>query len=205
MESGLGWLAHSSWYFGVTFVRGIGAGELASRMAVDPAEPPVLATARDVEGLLADPNVGIARVGESGGWAFGAEYGEARGTRHAFLTELSRSGGMAAVNLDPQVDHPPPIFSCATGGALSCSFGLGEEGRRWGSSPDLLNADLESAGVLLPDGSVLGTGGPRRAQRLAMSLGVIERHFGLSLPRGLVEDERLPTVAVSGRPDLAGL
>lgn len=160
MESGLRWLDHASWYLSVTLVRGIGPEELASRMAVNSAEPPVLTRARDVEGLLADPNVGIARVGESGGWAFVAEYGEARGTRHAFLAELSRSAGITAVNLDPQVDHPPPTFSCTADGALSCSFGLAEEGRRWGTTPDVLNAGLQRVGILLPDGSV--PGGTRR-------------------------------------------
>jgi hypothetical protein len=204
MESGLGWLSHASWYFSVTFVRGIRAQELASRMAVDPAERPVLARARDVEALLGDPNVGIARLGESGGWAFGAEYGEARGARRAFLTELSRNGG-ETVNLDPQVDHPPPMFSYMVGGELSCSFGLAEEGRRWGSTPDLLNPDLERASVLRPDGSVLEVGAGRHTQRVAVSLGVIGRYFGLSLPRDLVEDGELPTVAVSGRPDMSRL
>ncbi|SDO87574.1 DUF6461 domain-containing protein [Actinacidiphila guanduensis] len=205
MESGLGWLAHASWYFSVTFVQGIGVHELASRLAADPTERPVLAGGRDVEALLGDPEVGVARLGDAGGWAFAAEYGEARGARRAFLAELSRSTGAAAVNLDPQAGHPPPMFSYAVGGELACSFGLAEEGRRWGSTPDLLNPDLRGAGVLLPDGSVMEVGAGRYAQRLAMSLGVIERHFGLSLPRDLVEDSELPTVAVSGRPDLGRL
>jgi hypothetical protein len=38
-----------------------------------------------------------------------------------------------------------------------------------------------------------------------MSLGVIDRRFGLSLSRDLVEDAQLPTAAVSRRPDLDGL
>ncbi|WP_240677006.1 hypothetical protein [Actinacidiphila soli] len=58
---------------------------------------------------------------------------------------------------------------------------------------------MRSAGVILPDGSSLQVGATRQAQRVAMSLGVIEKHFGLSLPRQLLDDE-LPTVAVSGRP-----
>lgn len=199
MESGVRWLADSPWYFSVTFVRGIGAREMGARLGIDPTAVAVPATARDVEGLLVDPNVGIARLGEVDGWAFAAEYGEPRGTDPSVLAELSRGGG-ESVNLDPQVSHPPSIFSYAFDGELMCSFGLGEEGSRWGSSPD-----LKSAGILLPDGSVLTVGSPRRSQRVAMSLGVIERRFGLSLPRGPVLDEELPAVAVSGRPNLQAL
>jgi hypothetical protein len=201
VDSGVRWLADSPWYFGVTFVRGISARELGVRLGADPAAVPVQATARDIEHLLVDPNVGIARLGEANDWAFAAEYGEARGTRRSVLAELSKGGG-EAVNLDPQVDHPPSMFSCARVGEVVCSFGLGEEGSRWGTTPDLLNPALESAGVLLPDGSELRVGAPRRPQRIAMSLGVIERHFGLSLPQGPVMEDELPTVVVSGRPDL---
>ncbi|MBY8877305.1 DUF6461 domain-containing protein [Streptomyces sp. PLK6-54] len=194
------WLADSPWYFSVTFVRGISARELGIRLGADASAVPVSAAARDIEPFLIDPNAGIARLGEANGWAFAAEYGEARGTRRSVLAELSKGGG-EAVNLDPQVDHPPPMFSCAMDGDVVCSFGLGEESRRWGTLPDLLNPSLESAGVLLPDGTPLTVG----AQRWAMALGVIERHFGLSLPRGQVMDGELPTVAVSGHPDLRTL
>lgn len=204
MDSGVRWLADSPWYFSATFVRGMSARELGVRLGADPTAVPVPATARDIEHLLIDPNVGIARLGEANGWAFAAEYGEARGIRRRFLAELSQ-GGSEAVNLDPQADHPPSMFSCARDGDLTCSFGLGEENRRWGTSPDLLNPALESAGVLLPDGSALAVGPQRQAQRLAMSLGVIERHFGLSLPYGPVAEDELPTVAVSGHPDLQSL
>lgn len=197
MGSGVRWLADSPWYFSVTFVRGVSAEELGARLGADRAAPVVQSTARAIEGRLIDPNVGIAQLGAANGWAFAAEYGEACGPRHRVLAELSRGGG-EAVNLDPQADHPPPMFSYAADGELSCSFGLGEEGRRWGSSPDLLNAALESAGVLSADGSVLVAGSGRRAQRVSMSLGVVERYFGLSLPRGLVEEAELPTVVVTG-------
>lgn len=200
MENGVRWLADVPWYFSVTFVRGVSASQLGVRLGADPIAAPVQATARDVEHLLTDPNVGIARLGEANGWAFAVEYGEARGALHGTLAELSKGGG-EAVNLDPQVGHPPSMFSCAGNGDVLCSFGLGEESRRWGTTPDLLNPVLKSAGVLLSDGSVP----PADAQRPTMSLGAIERHFGLSLPRGPVMEEELPTVAVSGHPDLRTL
>jgi hypothetical protein len=203
MDGGVRWLAHASWHFSVTFVRGVSAGELGRRLGADPAAVPVPATARGVEALLVDPNVGIARLGEAGGWAFAVEYGEARGVRGDVLAEISRGG--VAVSLDPQADHPPPMFSFAADGDVLCSFGLSEEGRRWGSEPDVLNAVLRSAGILAPDGSVLGTSAGQHAQQVAMSLGAIERHFGLSLPRNLIEHGELPAMAVSGNPDLSTL
>ena len=84
-------------------------------------------------------------------------------------------------------------------------YGLGEEHRRWESSPELLNPALEKAGVLLPDGMPLEAGAPRRTQRIAMSLGMIERHFGLSPPCGPVMAGQLPTVVVSGQADFSEL
>ncbi|MFC1431413.1 DUF6461 domain-containing protein [Streptacidiphilus sp. N1-3] len=204
MDNGVRWLAETPWYFSVTFVRGISAPELGTRLGADPAAAPAVATAREIEGLLADPNIGIARLGDAGGWAFAVEYGESRGTQRAVLRQLSRAGGQA-VNLDPQAGHPPSMFSCAGDGELLCSFGIGEESRRWGSSPDLLKPALETAGVLSADGSALAAGTQRQAQRAAMSLGVIGQYFGLSLPRALVEGGRLPTVVVSGRADLGAL
>jgi hypothetical protein len=134
MTAGLRWLAHAPWYFSVTFVRGITPEELGVRLGADPAVAPVAATAREADSLLTDRNIGIARLGEANGWAFAAGYGEAGGTRHSVLAELSR-GGCDAVNLDPQADHPPPMFSYAADGELLCSFGLAEEGGGGGLSP----------------------------------------------------------------------
>ncbi|WP_240677005.1 DUF6461 domain-containing protein [Actinacidiphila soli] len=134
MTAGVRWLAHAPCYFSVTFVRGITPEELGVRLGADPAVAPVAATAREVDSLLTDPNVGIAQLGEANGWAYAAEYGEAGGTRHSVLAELSR-GGCDAVNLDPQASHPPPMFSYAADGELLCSFGLAEEGQRWGRGP----------------------------------------------------------------------
>jgi hypothetical protein len=59
---------------------------------------------------------------------------------------------------------------------LLCSFGLGEERRRWGSQPDLLQQELEAADIILPTGDYLQVSGARHSPRLAMSLGVIEMH-----------------------------
>ena len=103
------------------------------RLGADPAAVPVPATAREIEGLLTDPNAGIARLGEANGWAFAVEYGEARGTRHTLLAELSRDG--EAVNLDPQADHPPSMFSYAADGELLCRSGSAKRAAGGGTVP----------------------------------------------------------------------
>ncbi|MFE3168265.1 DUF6461 domain-containing protein [Streptomyces sp. NPDC059224] len=201
---GVRWLVESEWQYSVTFARGITPDELAVRLGASPAGVKPLATAWEAVGLLTDADVGVARVGEAQGWAFAAEYGEAPGARHDVLKRISRNG-VEAVNLDPQAFHPPPFFSYAADSELLCSFGLGEERRRWGSQPDLLQEELEAAGIILPTGDYLKVSGARHSLRIAMSLGVIEKHFGISLPRDLLEDGRLPLVVVSGTPSLDAL
>ncbi|MFE9360982.1 DUF6461 domain-containing protein [Streptomyces olivaceoviridis] len=198
---GVRWLAESEWYYSVTFARGITPEELAVRLGANPGAARATATAQEAVALLRDPDVGVARIGQAGEWAFAAEYGESRGTRHDILTGISRDG-VQAVNLDPQAFHPPPLFAYAVGGELLCSFGLGEERRRWGTQPDLLQDDLTAAGIILPTGDHLGVSAERHSLRIAMSLGVIERHFGLTLPRALLEYDPLPLAVVSGSPAL---
>ncbi|WP_256216015.1 DUF6461 domain-containing protein [Streptomyces sp. Ag109_O5-10] len=198
------WLAESEWQNSVTFARGITPDELAVRLGASPGGAKPLVTAWEAVGLLTEADIGVARVGEAQGWAFAAEYGEAPGTRHDILKRISRNG-VEAVNLDPQAFHPPPFFSYAADGELLCSFGLGEERRRWGSQPDLLQQELKAAGIILPTGDYLRVSGARYSPRLAMSLGVIEMHFGISLPRDLLEDGRLPLVLVSGSASLDSL
>ncbi|ELP62558.1 DUF6461 domain-containing protein [Streptomyces turgidiscabies] len=201
---GVRWLVESDWHFSVTFARGITPEELAVRLGAAPGGASPSATADEAVGLLTDADIGVARIGEAEGWAFAAEYGEAPGTRHDVLRRVAR-GGVEAVNLDPQAFHPPPMFSYAADGELLCSFGLGEERLRWGSRPDLLQEELEAAGVVLPSGELLKVSNARHSQRIAMTLGAIERHFGMSLPRELLEDDRLPLVTVSGSPVLDSL
>ncbi|MEU6240232.1 DUF6461 domain-containing protein [Streptomyces sp. NPDC047024] len=199
---GLRWLVESEWQYSVTFARGITPDELAARLGAPPDGTKPLATAREAAGLLTDADVGVVRTGEAQGWAFAAEYGEAAGTRHDVLRRISR-GGVEAVNLNPQPFHPPPVFSYAADGELLCSFGLGEEQRRWGSRPDLLLEELEAAGIILPTGDCLTVSGARHSLRIAMSLGVIEKRFGMSLPRDPLENGRLPLAVVGGEPSFS--
>ncbi|MFJ8728651.1 DUF6461 domain-containing protein [Streptomyces bauhiniae] len=197
---GIRWLSECEWHFGVTFAHGITAEELAGRLGAVPGSRPSV-TANAAIMLLTDADVGVARIGEAEGWAFAVEYGESHGTRHDALKKVSR-GEVTAVNLDPQAFHPPPMFSCAVDDDLVCSFGLGEEWRRWGTDPDLLQVEFEDAGIILPGGEYLETSGDRYSQRIALSLGVVETRFGLSLPRDQVLDGTLPLAVISGEPSL---
>ncbi|MGW7007883.1 DUF6461 domain-containing protein [Streptomyces sp. NPDC054933] len=204
MSSGVRWLAESEWLYSITFARGLSPEELAARVGAAPANMIQPLTEREAVGLLVSPDICIARIGQEDDWSFAAEYGEARGSRQDVLKEVSRDG-VDAVNLDPQVDHPPPMFSYASDGEVLCSFGLGEEWSRWGAQPDLLNPAMEAAGVIMPGGVYLEVSGKRYAQRVAISLGVVEKHFGLSLPHDFLEDRSLSAVVISGSPDLSTL
>ncbi|MFJ9909185.1 hypothetical protein ACIRVK_41250 [Streptomyces sp. NPDC101152] len=125
---GVRWLAESDWCCSVTFARGITPEELTVRLGASPGGVKPLATAGEAAGLLTDADAGVARIGETQGWAFAAQYGEAPGSSHDVLKGISRDG-VEAVNLDPQAFHPPPLFSYATDSELLCSFGLCEERR----------------------------------------------------------------------------
>ncbi|MEW2513835.1 hypothetical protein [Streptomyces sp. NPDC046870] len=93
---GVRWLAESEWYYSVTFARGITPEELAARLGASPGAARATATAQEAVALLNDPDVGVARMGQAGGWAFAAEYGESRGARHDILT--GRCSGCTSVS-----------------------------------------------------------------------------------------------------------
>lgn len=200
--SGIRWIAGSDWWYGsVTFARGIELEEFAIRLGVVPSASHAEATDAEAGSLVFNGDVGVARLGVSGAWMFAVEYGVSRGTQVEALKEISH-GGVEAVNLDPQVSHPPPMFSYAADGALRCSYGLGEEWQRWGTDPDLLNEEMRAAGIIMPTGDYLQVGGECHGQRVAMSLGILEKYFALSLPRDAVQNGRLRLIVTSGAPPL---
>ncbi|MBW5483873.1 hypothetical protein GPJ59_18800 [Streptomyces bambusae] len=192
MHTGIQWLADwPHWYAGLTFARGIGPDELALRLGAVPSQRPgPLAgpDAWDLAGAVLDGD-GVARVGAVGAWSFAVEHGVPAGAE--LLPEVSRDG-VEAVHLDPQPDHPPKQFVYARDGEVVCCFGLGEEIWRGGHHPDFLLPDLVAARVLRPDGTAARPDTEPPPARDRRTLSVIERRFGLSLPRRLVEEARLP-------------
>jgi hypothetical protein len=85
--------------------------------------------------LLTDPGIdGVARVGRAGDWAFAVEYGDAAGCTEAGLRAVSRDGA-EAINFLMTPWNPPSMFAHYEDGIHICSFGIGEETRRWGGSP----------------------------------------------------------------------
>ncbi|MFB7252645.1 DUF6461 domain-containing protein [Streptomyces nojiriensis] len=205
MSDGIKWLA--AWDIpvaGVVFARGMSADELAVRLGGVLREATEPITGGEVGhlgmrgrgyGVRGD---GVVRVGEDAGWAFAVEYGDSTG---ADRLEDIASGRVDAVHYLPMGARPPARFHYAKNGVLTCGFGIGEEHRRWGAEPDLLLLELIAGKVLHPDGSQNLP--PSREHHTAYqerSLGVLEQRFGLSLPRAVLGEARLPAHAVRGTP-----
>ncbi|RSS78155.1 DUF6461 domain-containing protein [Streptomyces sp. WAC06614] len=192
METGIGWLVDwPDWYAGLTFARGIGPEELAARLGAVPGPAPGPLDPTGAWSLAASTvdGDGVARVGAFGGWSFAVEHGLPAGADR--LAEVAR-GGVEAVHLDPQPDHPPKQFAYARDGEVVCCFALGEEAWRGGHRPDHLLPALVAAHVLHPDGTDARPATEPPAVRERRTLTVIEHHFALSLPRHLVAEAPLP-------------
>ncbi|MFF3563750.1 DUF6461 domain-containing protein [Streptomyces sp. NPDC002574] len=181
----IGWLLEPYVVDSVTLARHVDPAVLASRLGAGPRPDVSCGSAHEAADLLADPAVlAVARVGRLGDWSFAVEYGDAAGFTEPGLRAAS-SDGAEAVNFLLTPWHPPSMFAYYSDGVHVCSFGIGEEGRRWGTAPDLLVPYLEAVG-LLPEGPQLNP----RSERLSMS--VIAEHFGLRLSRHAIVDGRLP-------------
>ncbi|MFD9366514.1 DUF6461 domain-containing protein [Streptomyces sp. NPDC060020] len=196
---GIQWLADwDGWFVGLTFARGIGPDELAARLGALPGVRPGPLGAPAAWSMVTETvdGDGVARVGRWGEWSFAVEHGLPAGAER--LAEVSR-GGVEAVHLDPQPDHPPKQFAYARDGELVCCFGLGEECWRGGHQPDFLLPELIAAKILTPDGACLRPDEEPYEERDRHTLAVLEHRFGLSLPRRLIEDTPLPAYVTCTR------
>ncbi|GAA3115254.1 hypothetical protein GCM10020254_72310 [Streptomyces goshikiensis] len=111
--SGIQWLAHwDGWFVSLTFARGIAPEELAARLGALPGIRPGPLGASEAWSMAGETvdGDGVARVGRWGGWSFAVEHGMPSGAER--LAEVSW-GGVEAVHLDPQPDHPPRQFAYA--------------------------------------------------------------------------------------------
>ncbi|MFE6834091.1 DUF6461 domain-containing protein [Streptomyces sp. NPDC057705] len=196
---GIQWLADwDGWFVGLTFARGIGPDELAARLGAVPGVRPGPLGALDAWSMVTETvdGDGVARVGRWGDWSFAVEHGLPAGAER--LAEVSR-GGVEAVHLDPQPDHPPKQFAYARNGELVCCFGLGEECWRGGHQPDFLLPELIAARILAPDGACARPDEEPYEVRDRHTLAVLEHRFGLCLPRHLIEDTPLPAYVTCTR------
>ncbi|WP_329133468.1 DUF6461 domain-containing protein [Streptomyces sp. NBC_01476] len=190
---GIGWILEPYLIDCVTFVRGVEPAELAARLGARPGQEARRGSAEDAAGLLAGGGAAtVARVGRVGEWSFAVEYGDAVGSTGSGLGAVS-SEGADAVNFLLTPWHPPSMFAYFRDGVRVCSFGLGEEGRRWGERPDLLVPALTETGVL-PVRPELRKADAERSRRLSVL--TVGDHFGLRLPRADVLDGELPLFVV---------
>ncbi|MEU6347304.1 DUF6461 domain-containing protein [Streptomyces sp. NPDC046977] len=189
-EGGIQWISEAFDTYCLTFARGLGIAELVRRMGGDAG------TIR--EGLTADEAMdwsfekgSVARLGTCGGWAFALEHWSAEGMERRTLRDVSR-GTEAVVYLNGGA--PPRWFLYAEDGRIMGDFEPGiETDQLGGDDPGRLVPAMQEVGLLLPD----GTAAPDVNEEIKI-LEMGERHFGLTLPREVVEHG--PLAAVSFAP-----
>ncbi|MET9542647.1 DUF6461 domain-containing protein [Streptomyces sp. NPDC006553] len=211
MTEGTAWLAEPRAIafggYSVLLARGIDSGELVARFAHavhGPARSVCSVgelTGDEVIELLEDEYDGgyeeiALRHGEDGGWAFVVLYGGwageiddlapvSRGGAHVFHLEFEEENGKPV----------PPQFRYVHDGRLRCAFNLHLD-HSWGCTgvegdPEVASAVQELLTVAgLPDETM-----PRRDAHRT-SLEVLERHFGLTLPRTRILGSALPAAVL---------
>ncbi|MFJ6137396.1 DUF6461 domain-containing protein [Kitasatospora sp. NPDC092286] len=212
MTDGIAWLAEpQSIAFGgysVTLARGLGIEALAARIAAsaqwsERTVEPVgeltgdgLVEALDSEYGDALDGIGL-RLGVSGGWTFAVAYG---GWFGEFRDDPAISEGGAEVFLveyEEENGKPvPPTFHYHRDGRTVCSFNLHLDDS-WGNGQVIGDPDV--AGTVKELLNAEGLPDEERAGREVhrTTLGVLGRHFGLTLPRALVLEAPLPAVLLA--------
>lgn len=154
-----------------------------------------------LEGLYDDTFGGLAlRHGELDEWSYVIKYGAWQGEFGGAGRPVDR-GGLHVHHLEFQEENGkpvPPYFTYRHDEKLMCTFNLHLDGS-WGhgspeGDPEVAAAVLErltAAG--LPDHDL-----DRRAVHRT-SLEVIQKHFGLTLPRERILDGNLPTMLLTDR------
>ncbi|WP_405016952.1 hypothetical protein OHV05_07525 [Kitasatospora sp. NBC_00070] len=212
MTDGIAWLAEpQSITFGgysVTLARGLGVEALAARIAasaqwskrtVRPAgELTGDGLVEALESEYGDTWDGIGlRLGASDGWTFAVAYG---GWFGEFRNDPAISEGGAEVfrvEYEEENGKPvPPTFRYHRDGRTVCSFNLHLDDS-WGDGQ--VEGDPEVTGpvkeLLTAEGLPNDETENREVHRT--TLAVLERHFGLTLPRALVLEAPLPAVLLT--------
>ncbi|MGD1222745.1 MULTISPECIES: DUF6461 domain-containing protein [Streptomyces] len=187
---GIAWIRETYDAYCVTFAKGLSAEELVRRMGGDPGRIMPSLSAEDALELAGDKGP-VARLGTSNGWAFALEPASAEGTDRRLLRRVSE-GTEAVMLLDSGM--PPYWFVHARDGEIAADFEPGVEAEQiGGSDPSFLVPAMQSAGMLLPD----GTADPEDWEPEQRILTVAERVFALDLPRTALEAGTLPAVLLS--------
>ncbi|MFE5536539.1 hypothetical protein [Streptomyces sp. NPDC056492] len=209
MTDGMAWLAapQSIAYGGysVVMARGLGPQELVGRLTETVYGPEHTAvpvgdlTGADLLALLVDhEDIGL-RYGRCGDWSYTVAYGGWMGGFRGGLP-LSR-GGVDICHLEFEEENGkpvPPRFAHFRDEVVLSAFNLHLDGS-WGydgvdgepATASRLQAALTAAGLPADEGTDDGAD-DREVHRTA--LGVLERHFGLSLPREEIVGGTLPAV-----------
>ncbi|MFD3530823.1 hypothetical protein [Streptomyces sp. NPDC058664] len=211
MTDGIAWLAvpRSIAYGGysVVLARGLDAGELATRLAGAVYGPPrtvlplgELTAGELIEALEGEdgdyPEEAALRLFEDGEWVVAVMYGLWQG-EFEVLTPVSR-GGAHVFHLEFEEENGkpvPPYFGYFHDGRVMCFFNLHLD-YSWGY--DGVSGEPEVARPVQELLTAAGLPGENLPMRGAhrISLEVLERHFGLSLPRTRILDEALPAVVL---------
>ncbi|POX55284.1 hypothetical protein C3489_10805 [Streptomyces sp. Ru71] len=187
----------------ITCARGLSPEQLAERMADhQPVEIGPALTGREASALVdLAQTYCVGRLGRSDDWSFIVESGGSEGW--ALDPAVSRDGAEVLI-FDPRPDDPPSFFRYLANGELQLHFELGAGYYPSGAQPDLLRPALEAAGAIAPEDSLDDLLDddqeltPLEAKRKALD--VIGEHFGLTLPRHVLESEPLPSVVTRTSP-----
>lgn len=209
MSDGLAWIA-DAWRSAtlnagdlyITCARGLAPQQLAERMADhEPVEVGPALTIQEASRMVDLEHIYcVGRIGQSGDWTFIVECGGSEG----WALDPAVSHGAEVLILDPRPDDPPSFFTYLADGKVQLHFELGFSYDPSGAQPDLLRPALEAARLISPEDSLddlLGDDeelSPREQRHRVLA--VAGEHFGLSLPRQLIENGELPAVVTRTSP-----
>ncbi|MFF4605185.1 DUF6461 domain-containing protein [Streptomyces sp. NPDC001339] len=186
----------------ITCARGLSPQQLAERMADhEPVEVGPALTIQEASRMVDLTQIYcVGRIGQSGDWSFIVECGGSEG----WSLDPAASRGAEVLIFDPRPDDPPSLFRYLADGELQLHFELGFGYDPAGAQPDLLRPALEAAGVIPPEDCIDDLLGedeelpPVEAKRRVLK--VTGEHFGLFLPRQVIESGRLPAVVTRTSP-----
>ncbi|MXM64126.1 hypothetical protein GR925_11880 [Streptomyces sp. HUCO-GS316] len=186
----------------ITCARGLAPEQLAERMADhEPVEVGPALTIQEAHRMVDLTQIYcVGRIGQSGDWSFIVECVGSEG----WALDPAVSRGAEVLIFDPRPDDPPSFFTYLADGEVQLHFELGFGYDPAGAQPDLLRPALEAAGAIPPEDSIDDLLGPDEElspfEQTRRVLTVVGEHFGLSLPRQVIESGQLPAVVTRTSP-----